>query len=149
LIEGCAAVSNGFPSKQLGIYYLWGNVSDATNMGLQFVAGIFVNAPYALITTAVSAELGSKVPSKSALATVSGIIDATGSIGSAIGPTLAGYVSEFGWNYVFLVVMLSDLMGLLCLLRVGLKDFKRILANRRARNLTNESNQGIITVTTY
>lgn len=114
-------------------------------MTLQFIAGIFVNAPYALITTAVSAELGSKVPSKSALATVSGIIDATGSIGSAIGPTLAGFVSEFGWDKVFIVVMLSDLCALLCLVRVGVKDVKKILQNR-SRKATTESNEYIVSV---
>jgi len=133
----------------LGVYYAFGNVSNAANMGLQFIAGIFVNAPYALITTAVSAELGSKVPSKSALATVSAIIDATGSIGSAIGPSLAGFVSEFGWDKVFIVVMLSDLMALLCLIRVGYKDCNRILLNRRSRKATTDSNQQIISVTVY
>jgi OPA family glycerol-3-phosphate transporter-like MFS transporter 1/2 len=93
---------------------------------LLFIAGVFVNAPYALITTAVSAELGSIVPSKSALATVSGIIDATGSLGSAIGPSLAGVVSEYGWNYVFVMVMVSDLLALICILRIGFKDFKHL-----------------------
>jgi OPA family glycerol-3-phosphate transporter-like MFS transporter 1/2 len=90
------------------------------------MAGVFVNAPYALITTAVSAELGSIVPSKSALATVSGIIDATGSLGSAIGPSLAGLVSEHGWDYVFVMVMVSDLFALISILRIGFRDFKRM-----------------------
>ena len=39
---------------------------------LQVIAGCFVNGPYALITTAVSAELGTKVKSSQALATVTG-----------------------------------------------------------------------------
>ncbi len=108
------------------MYYLFGNNSKLSNEALQFVAGIFVNAPYALITTAVSAELGSIVPSKSALATVSGMIDATGSLGSAIGPTLAGIVSEHGWNYVFVMVMVSDLLALISILRIGFRDFRRL-----------------------
>lgn len=48
------------------------------------VCGFFVNGPYALITTAVSADLGTheilKGNSK-ALSTVTAIIDGTGSIG--------------------------------------------------------------------
>ena len=51
------------------------------NIFLQLVAGTFVNGPYALITTAVSAELGTKVSNSHALATVTAIIDGTGSIG--------------------------------------------------------------------
>jgi len=113
------------------------------NEFLQFIAGIFVNAPYALITTAVSAELGSKMPSKSALATVSGIIDATGSIGSAIGPSLAGLVSEHGWNYVFIMVMVSDLLALISILRIGFKDFLRL-----KRNFFNKSDDKKETIAT-
>ncbi|KAJ6711939.1 MAJOR FACILITATOR SUPERFAMILY TRANSPORTER 16 ISOFORM B [Salix purpurea] len=49
------------------------------------VAGFFVSGPNALITTAVSADLGTY----GALATVTAIIDGTGSIGAALGPFLA------------------------------------------------------------
>ncbi|CAG2114347.1 unnamed protein product, partial [Medioppia subpectinata] len=139
-----------FAIPSLGIYYLFGNQSMAMNEALQFIAGIFVNAPYALITTAVSAELGSKVPSKSAMATVSAIIDATGSIGSAIGPSLAGVVSEIGWEYVFIVVMIADLCALLSILRIGFNDCKRLIfiwRTKKSRN--NSANQEIISVTTY
>ena len=48
------------------------------------MSGLLVNGPYALITTSVSAELGthrSLVSSARALATVTAIIDGTGSIG--------------------------------------------------------------------
>jgi len=92
-----------------------------TNLGITIVllllAGILVNGPYALITTAVSAELGthqSLGENSKALATVTAIIDGTGSIGAAVGPLLAGLVSEWaGWNSVFYMLMYSDLMALL------------------------------------
>lgn len=48
------------------------------------VCGFFVNGPYALITTAVSADLGTHEVLKGnskALSTVTAIIDGTGSIG--------------------------------------------------------------------
>jgi len=79
--------------------------------------GILVNGPYALITTAVSAELGthsSLGDNSKALATVAAIIDGTGSIGAAVGPLLAGLVSEWsGWHNVFYMLMYANLMALL------------------------------------
>ena len=48
--------------------------------------GFFVNGPYALITTAVSANLGTHSSirgSSKALATVTAIIDGTGSVGES------------------------------------------------------------------
>ena len=62
------------------------------------MVGLLVNGPYALITTAVSAELGTHPSlrgSGKALATVTSIIDGTGSIGAAVGPFLAGALQVF------------------------------------------------------
>lgn len=59
-------------------------------MILLIILGVLVNGPYALITTAVSAELGthsSLEGNSKALATVTAIIDGTGSIGTVINPT--------------------------------------------------------------
>lgn len=53
--------------------------------------GLLVNGPYALITTAVSTELGTHQSlrgSARALATVTAIIDGTGSIGN-VNPNLS------------------------------------------------------------
>lgn len=55
-------------------------------MFLLIVVGILVNGPYALITTAVAAELGTHETlegNAKALATVTAIIDGTGSIGKS------------------------------------------------------------------
>ena len=66
--------------------------------------GLLVNGPYALITTSVSAELGthrSLVSSSRALATVTAIVDGTGSVGAAVGPLLAGWLAgDSDWNKV-------------------------------------------------
>ena len=65
---------------------------------------MLVNGPYALITTSVSAELGthrSLVSSSRALATVTAIVDGTGSVGAAVGPLLAGWLAgDSDWNKV-------------------------------------------------
>lgn len=94
-----------------------GYTSLGVNIVLLLVAGVLVNGPYALITTAVSAELGthpSLGDNSKALATVTAIIDGTGSIGAAVGPLLAGLVSRWaGWHNVFYMLMGADLMALL------------------------------------
>ena len=54
------------------------------NILLLIPVGLLVNGPYALITTAVSAELGTHPSLRGnakALSTVTSIIDGTGSIG--------------------------------------------------------------------
>lgn len=102
---------------QLFIYDYIGNVSLGVNILLLLIAGSLVNGPYALITTAVSAELGthsSLGDNSKALATVTAIIDGTGSIGAAVGPLLAGLIyTQAGWHSVFYILMCSDLLALL------------------------------------
>ena len=83
------------------------------NIGFLLFTGLLVNGPYALITTAVSAELGthkSLEGSAKALATVTSVIDGTGSIGAAVGPFLAGAI---GMENVFYMLMASDVFALL------------------------------------
>ncbi|XP_008326005.1 glucose-6-phosphate exchanger SLC37A1 isoform X1 [Cynoglossus semilaevis] len=89
------------------------------------VCGGLVNGPYALITTAVSADLGTHKSLKGnarALSTVTAIIDGTGSVGAALGPLLAGLLSAGGWNHVFYMLMASDFIALLFLLRLVTKE---------------------------
>lgn len=104
------------------IYERCAAISNLYNIVLQLVAGFLVTGPYALITTAVSTDLGSRVKDGKAMATVAAIIDGTGSIGAAIGPLFAGYVSDSGWQTVFLMLVVSDLLASLCLTRVTLKE---------------------------
>lgn len=94
------------------------------NIVLLFTLGILVNGPYALITTSVSAELGqhsSLEGNSKALATVTAIIDGTGSLGAAVGPFLAGFLSS-SWKNVFYMLMISDVFALLFLLRLVTKE---------------------------
>lgn len=62
---------------------------------LSLITGALVNGPYALITTAVSADLGTHKSLRGnakALATVTAIIDGTGSIGKS-------KKCSFRWNF--------------------------------------------------
>ncbi|GFZ01987.1 major facilitator superfamily protein [Actinidia rufa] len=86
------------------LYRSYGNISKTINIVLMMIAGLFVNGPYALITTAVSADLGTHSSLRGdarALATVTAIIDGTGSVGAALGPLLTGFLSTKGWDAVF------------------------------------------------
>uniref|UniRef100_A0A672I5G3 Major facilitator superfamily (MFS) profile domain-containing protein n=1 Tax=Salarias fasciatus TaxID=181472 RepID=A0A672I5G3_SALFA len=85
-------------------------------VGMLLLCGALVNGPYALITTAVAADLGTHKSLKGnarALSTVTAIIDGTGSVGAALGPLLAGLLSAGGWNQVFYMLMASDFIALL------------------------------------
>uniref|UniRef100_A0A8C7G6X8 Solute carrier family 37 member 1 n=1 Tax=Oncorhynchus kisutch TaxID=8019 RepID=A0A8C7G6X8_ONCKI len=85
-------------------------------IGMLLVCGGLVNGPYALITTAVAADLGTHKSLKGnarALSTVTAIIDGTGSVGAAIGPLLAGVLSSQGWDQVFYMLMAADFLALL------------------------------------
>ena len=105
------------------------NVCFIIHTAFLIIVGILVNGPYALITTAVSAELGthkSLMGSSRALATVTSIIDGTGSVGAAVGPFMAGYLSGHGsWTSVFNMLMLSNVFALLCLSRLVKGELRR------------------------
>ncbi|XP_056291374.1 glucose-6-phosphate exchanger SLC37A1 isoform X2 [Pseudoliparis swirei] len=94
-------------------------------VGMLLVCGCLVNGPYSLITTAVSADLGTHKSLKGnarALSTVTAIIDGTGSLGAALGPLLAGLLSAGGWDRVFYMLMAADFLALLTLLRLVTKE---------------------------
>jgi len=123
------------------------NICFTSNIIVLVVAGILVNGPYSLITTAVSAELGTHKSlrgSSKALATVTAIIDGTGSIGAALGPLMAGWLSGDGnWDNVFMMLMLADVIALLLLARLIKGELQRWMANRRRerfRRLVEEDN---------
>ncbi|XP_033248182.1 glucose-6-phosphate exchanger SLC37A2-like [Drosophila miranda] len=113
-------------SPILLMYQQYGTLSVSISVLLLIVVGIFVNGPYALITTSVSAERGqdsSLEGNANALATVTAIIDGTGSIGAAVGPLLAGLISTTGWQNVFYMLIIADILAMLLLSRLVVKEF--------------------------
>ncbi|XP_020578468.1 putative glycerol-3-phosphate transporter 5 [Phalaenopsis equestris] len=110
------------------LYRTCGSISMFFNAGLMFLSGYFVNGPYSLITTAVSADLGTQglvKGSSRALATITAIIDGTGSIGAALGPLLTGYISTWGWNIVFPMLIFSNLLAVMCLAHIAKSELIR------------------------
>lgn len=124
----------------LFLYRIYGSVSMRVNIALMMLAGMLVNGPYALITTAVSADLGTHSSLKGnsrALATVTAIIDGTGSVGAALGPLLTGFISAQGWNGVFNMLMLAAFIAGLLLTRLVVAEIMDKV--QRAREHSQES----------
>ncbi|OVA08693.1 Major facilitator superfamily [Macleaya cordata] len=112
-----------FSIPALILYRIYGSISIYTNVGLMLLSGLLVNGPYSLITTAVAADLGTQSLNNKgnsrALATVTAIIDGTGSVGAALGPLLTGYISTRGWNSVFVMLILAILLAGLFLIQLA------------------------------
>ncbi|CAK7355864.1 unnamed protein product [Dovyalis caffra] len=120
----------------LFFYRSYGHVSLVLNIALMFITGMFVNGPYALITTAVSADLGTHSCLKGnsrALATVTAIIDGTGSVGAAIGPLLTGYISAKSWSAVFTMLMAAALVAGLLLTKLVMAEVAAKIAESRSQ----------------
>lgn len=126
----------------LVLYRIYGGLSQSLNVALMMLAGLFVNGPYALITTAVSADLGTHKSLKGnsrALATVTAIIDGTGSVGAALGPLLTGFLSEKGWNLVFAMLVTGAFIAGVLLIPLVTSEIVEKTSNRMAQ--TNHSRQ--------
>lgn len=120
------------------LYRVYGSSSMLANISLMFLSGALVNGPYALITTAVAADLGTQQNGEGqgnsqALATVTAIIDGTGSVGAAVGPLLAGYMSTKGWNSVFGMLIGSICIAELFLIRVAKDEIKENIGFWRSK----------------
>ncbi|XP_022737937.1 putative glycerol-3-phosphate transporter 4 isoform X2 [Durio zibethinus] len=73
----------------------------------------------------LSADLGTHSSLRGdsrALATVTAIIDGTGSVGAALGPLLTGFLSTKGWDAVFIMLMVGALIATLLLSRLVIAE---------------------------
>ncbi|XP_072303095.1 glucose-6-phosphate exchanger SLC37A2 [Eucyclogobius newberryi] len=121
-------------APMLFVYNSVGQQSLGLSVGMLLLCGALVNGPYALITTAVSADLGTHESLRGnsrALSTVTAIIDGTGSVGAALGPLLAGIISPWGWNNVFYMLICADVLACLFLSRLVYKELRHCCGRRR------------------
>lgn len=133
-----AAVFMYLAIPSLYAFHAYGSTSKVTNIALMMISGLFVNGPYALITTAVSADLGTHKSLKGdsrALATVTAIIDGTGSLGAALGPFATGFISKSGWDSVFIMLILCALVAAVCLSGLVKSEIAQIIQNWRNRSI--------------
>nr|CAH8831377.1 unnamed protein product [Trichobilharzia regenti] len=97
------------------VYRFMTSSSSFMSLFVLTCCGAAVNGPYALVTTAVSADLGTQTALQGrarALATITAIIDGMGSLGAALGPLLTGLLVPYGWSVVFAMLIISDLLAL-------------------------------------
>ncbi|KAG2451468.1 hypothetical protein HYH02_004066 [Chlamydomonas schloesseri] len=134
-----ASVATAFTLLSVPCLYLYrtaGHTSFALNVALMMASGFFVNGPYALITTAVSADLGthdSLQGNAKALATVSAIIDGMGSLGAALGPMMTGFISDRGgFDMVFMMLYASAVAAGALLVKLVAKELQ-IMSTRGAK----------------
>ncbi|XP_061187885.1 sugar phosphate exchanger 3-like isoform X2 [Saccostrea echinata] len=130
------------PMLILGIPALFiynSNLSNTLTLNglLMAVVGFFIGGVANLVSAAISADLGKQGPvqgNSEALATVTGIIDGTGSVGAAIGQILVPVIQDgLGWRSVFYLFMLMTLLTALCILPLFVREVKDLYAKRRVR----------------
>jgi OPA family glycerol-3-phosphate transporter-like MFS transporter 3 len=83
------------------------------------VVGFFVGGAANMISGTITADLGRQDAiqgNKEGLATVTGIVDGTGSVGAALGQILVPLIQDkFNWNFVFyFFIVLVRIILLLC-----------------------------------
>ncbi|XP_075244049.1 glucose-6-phosphate exchanger SLC37A2-like [Convolutriloba macropyga] len=106
------------------LYNFTANKSLQIGTALLFLTGLTANGPYALITTAVSADLGTHEilrKNSRALATVTALIDGTGSLGAAFGVIVC---FELDTGNVFYVLVASNIVSLFFLTRLLVKCYR-------------------------
>lgn len=110
-----------------------GDDSVFANILLMLMVGALVNGPYALITTAVSADLGQHESLKGdagLMATTTAIIDGCGSIGAAMQGYLVSWIAtEYGWDKVFTFLMICCGLSSIMILRLVYKEVRARLSS--------------------
>jgi len=94
------------------ILFIFSNLTGdkAANTGVMTITGLFIGGPANMISAAITADLGRQdalAGNDQALATVTGIVDGTGSFGAAIGQILIPVIEGAGdWRFVFFTFLL-------------------------------------------
>ncbi|XP_006819727.1 glucose-6-phosphate exchanger SLC37A2-like [Saccoglossus kowalevskii] len=130
------------------IYNYFGHIAVWFNIIMLILSGIFINGPYALITTAVAADLGthpSLEGNSKALSTVTAIIDGTGSIGAALGPLLTGVINPYGWNNVFYMLIAADLTACVFMTRLVIRELKGWCCSPQTGYVRSEDREPLLT----
>lgn len=91
--------------------------SKLFNVFMMTVLGVTISGPYNLIVGTISVDLGTQpalAGNEKAMSTVTGLIDGTGSAGSAIGQFFVPVIQNaFGWTYVFYMFIIMVTISLI------------------------------------
>ncbi|KAI6186274.1 Membrane transporter [Aphelenchoides besseyi] len=128
----------------LGVLFLYADAGPyrILNVILMTLLGFTISGPYNLIVGTISVDLGSQpalAGNPKAMSTVTGLVDASGSAGSAIGQFFVPIVQNaFGWVYVFYLFILLNFLATLCLIRRCFLDIRDIMANDEEQPLLHQ-----------
>ncbi|XP_053110733.1 sugar phosphate exchanger 3 [Hemicordylus capensis] len=113
--------------------------SKPINAVIMAITGFFIGGPSNMISSAISADLGRQEVMKGsseALATVTGIVDGTGSIGAAVGQYLVSLIKEnLGWMWVFYFFILMTSSSVLFITPLIVREIHMLLTQRHLRRL--------------
>ncbi|KAM7120217.1 sugar phosphate exchanger 3 isoform 3-T4 [Molossus nigricans] len=114
--------------------------NKSVNALLMAVTGFFIGGPSNMISSAISADLGRQEliqGSSEALATVTGIVDGTGSIGAAVGQYLVSLIQDnLGWMWVFYFFILMTSCTILFISPLIVRETCSLMRRRQARILS-------------
>ncbi|TDG96784.1 hypothetical protein EPR50_G00232340 [Perca flavescens] len=106
------------------------------NAALLATTGFFIGGPSNMISSAISADLGRQGAlrgNQEALATVTGIVDGTGSIGAAGGQYLVSLIeSKLGWMYVFYFFIVMTGCSIVFIIPLLFKEVLAMWRDRQA-----------------
>ncbi len=128
----------------MGSLFLYSNTGAEynTNVSLMTLTGFMIGGPANLISSAISADLGKQDALKgnlAALATVTGIVDGTGSVGAAIGQYLVPVIDKgFNWHMVFYFLILMTFLSMVCLIPMLYRDAKKCSLFKKDYDVLNE-----------
>ncbi|XP_041490953.1 sugar phosphate exchanger 3 [Microtus oregoni] len=114
--------------------------NKSINALLMTITGFFIGGPSNMISSAISADLGRQEliqGSSEALATVTGIVDGTGSIGAAVGQYLVSLIQDnLGWMWVFYFFILMTSCTILFISPLIVREVFSLVQRRQARTLS-------------
>ncbi|OBS78840.1 hypothetical protein A6R68_18772 [Neotoma lepida] len=114
--------------------------NKSINALLMTITGFFIGGPSNMISSAISADLGRQEliqGSSEALATVTGIVDGTGSIGAAVGQYLVSLIQDnLGWMWVFYFFILMTSCTILFISPLIVREVFSLVQRRQAHILS-------------
>lgn len=120
--------------------FIFSNSSDSKSMNafLMSVAGFFIGGAANIISATITADLGQQEAVKGnaeVLATVTGIVDGTGSTGAAIGQILVPVIQDnFNWHYVFYFFIVLCVLTIVCIVPLFIRECRELYQAARRRN---------------
>lgn len=103
-------------SLPLLFFYASLGPSPVLHLLTMFMLGLTISGPYNLIVGTIAVDLGSQpalAGNAEAMSTVTGLIDGTGSAGSALGQLFVPIIqNNMGWTWVFYLFILMVLFFL-------------------------------------